>query len=635
VKFYTDEGNWDIVGNDIPVFFHHDAMRFVDLVHAGKPEPHNDIPQAQTAHNNFWDWMSLTPESSLMHMYALSDWGIPRAYHNFNGHGVNTYKVVGKGGKEHLVKFHWHPEAGVHQHVWDEALKCECSLISARKRSSLTHASTVQGQDPDFHRRYMGEVLAAGMYPKWNFYVQLLDPALEDTFYFDPLDATKIWPESLIPKQKVGTMTLHRGNDDFFAESENVAFCTSHIIPGIDFSDDPLLQGRNFSYNDTQTSRLGGQNYNQIPINQPLCPVYNHNRENYHPHVINRGTVNYYPNRKELVTSMAEPCAPTEGEENGGANGVAPLPDQVAHNTSKYIPSAQCGRQSHQHGTYSGGLSRAERAELIKTRSLGPKFANYYEQAQIFYNSMDDVEKGHIQDAIVFELGKCDDPIIHERMVERFAHINLELAQFTAQQFGVEVPEKEAIKISTEEYPEFSINKNNPRKLFAPRVAIIALPGLDQEEVFAVKDDLANKGAMPLVIGARSGPIDGLEPAFNLESCRSTMFDALYLPLSNEQVYKTALFNGRVKHFVREMTGHFKPIAVTGTASIDFLDAIFQREISEINLANKTDKGLVECYGIISYPNAREDPTAVSASLLETLKLHRCWNRPGVASLAF
>ncbi|KAJ3520830.1 hypothetical protein NM688_g9107 [Phlebia brevispora] len=281
VKFYTDEGNWDIVGNDIPVFFIQDAIKFPDIIHAVKPEPHNEVPQGQSAHNNFWDFVGLQPEASHMVMWVMSDRGIPRSFRMMQGFGVNTYTLVNGKGERFFVKFHWLPELGVHSLMWDEALK-------------------ICGQDPDFHRKDLEEAIQSGAYPKWQFAIQVIPETREHDFDFDILDATKVWPEELVPLEAIGEMVLDRVVDEFFPEVEQVAFCTSHVVPGIGFSDDPLLQGRNFSYFDTQITRLG-VNWEELPINRPVCPVLNHQRDGAMRHKIHMGTVNYTPNRKQEI----------------------------------------------------------------------------------------------------------------------------------------------------------------------------------------------------------------------------------------------------------------------------------------------------------------------------------------------
>lgn len=403
IKFYTDEGecyittippirefqmlsrnlgNWDIVGNNIPVFFIQDAFKFPDFVHAAKPEPHTEIPQGQTAHNNFWDFQYLHPEATHMFTWAMSDRGIPRSLRMMQGFGVNSklvsspqsntntfltdataYTLIDKNGGRTFVKFHFIPELGVHSLVWDEALK-------------------LAGQDPDFHRRDLYEAIESGSHPKWKFGIQCVAEGDQDKFEFDIMDATKVWPEDLVPVREIGEFVLNRNVDEFFTETEQVAFCTSHIVPGIGFSDDPLLQGRNFSYQDTQITRLG-PNWEQLPINRPVCPVMNFSRDGAMNHRIHKGTVNYWPNRFEALP-----------------------------------PGNYEGGRGQDDGAY---IEHADKIVGIKQRLNGEKFREHYNQAQLFYNSLAPHEKLHVEMALGFELDHCDDPIVYKRMSQRLA----------------------------------------------------------------------------------------------------------------------------------------------------------------------------------------------------------------------
>ncbi|RYG59349.1 catalase, partial [bacterium] len=331
VKMYTNEGNWDIVGNNIPVFFIQDAIKFPDLVHAVKPEPNNEIPQASSAHDTFYDFISLTPESMHMIMWVMSDRGIPRSYSTMEGFGVHSFRLINAKNESHFVKFHWKPVAGVHSLVWDEAVK-------------------IAGQDPDFHRRSMWESIEAGNFFEWELGVQILPEADEEKFDFDVLDATKIWPEDLIPVKRIGKMTLNRNPDNYFSETEQVAFMTTNIVPGIDFSNDPLLQGRNFSYLDTQLSRLGSPNFHELPINRPVCPFSNNQRDAHMRHTINKGRVSYTP-------ASLDGHDPSEERPGGGFNS---------------------------YGQIVNGLKVRERAE---------SFNDHYGQARLFWNSMAPIEK--------------------------------------------------------------------------------------------------------------------------------------------------------------------------------------------------------------------------------------------------
>ena len=366
VKFYTDEGNWDLVGNNIPVFFIQDAMKFPDLVHAVKPEPHHAMPQAASAHDTFWDFVSLMPESTHMLMWVMSDRAIPRSYRMMQGFGVHTFRFVNADGESRFVKFHWSPVAGTHSLVWDEAVK-------------------ISGADPDFHRRDLWEAIEAGAYPEWELGVQVFTEREADGFSFDVLDATKIVPEELVPLTPIGRMVSNRNPDNFFAETEQVAFCAAHIVPGLDFTNDPLLAGRIHSYVDTQISRLGGPNFHEIPINAPIAQVHNNQRDGMHRQAIARGRVAYEPN------SLGGGC-----------------PFQA--------------------GTM-GFMSFPQHVEEHKVRGKPEKFAEHYNQATLFWNSQSDVEKAHIVNAFRFELTKVQTVAVRKRMVAGLRNVAEELAE--------------------------------------------------------------------------------------------------------------------------------------------------------------------------------------------------------------
>src|SRR5512133_3356429 len=384
VKFYTDEGNWDLVGNNMPVFFIQDAMKFPDLVHAVKPEPHHQMPQAASAHDTFWDFVSLMPESTHMLMWVMSDRAIPRSFATMQGFGVHTFRMVNEAGESVFVKFHWNPVAGTHSLVWDEAVK-------------------ISGADPDFHRRDLWERIESGAYPEWELGVQVFTEEQADQFSFDILDATKIVPEELVPVRPVGRMVLNRNPDNSFAETEQVAFCTAHVIPGIDFSNDPLLAGRIHSYVDTQITRLGGPNFHEIPINAPVAQVHNNQRDGFHRQAIPRGRVAYEPN------SLAGGC-PFQA---GAAQGFVTVPARL---------------QASQ--------------EQAKVRGKPEKFAEHYAQATLFYESQTPVEQCHIADAFRFELSKVTVPAIRERMVASLRNASEELARKVADGLGMpELPQ--------------------------------------------------------------------------------------------------------------------------------------------------------------------------------------------------
>ncbi|KAI9042323.1 catalase catA [Aspergillus affinis] len=543
VKLYTEEGNWDIVGNNIPVFFIQDAVKFPDFVHAVKPEPHNEVPQAQTAHNNFWDFVYLHPEATHMYMWAMSDRAIPRSYRMMQGFGVNTYSLINKEGKRHFVKFHFIPHLGVHSLVWDEALK-------------------LAGQDPDFHRKDLMEAIDNKAYPKWDFAIQVIPEEKQDDFEFDILDATKIWPEELVPLRVIGELELNRNVDEFFPQTEQVAFCTSHIVPGIDFSDDPLLQGRNFSYFDTQISRLG-INWEEIPINRPVCPVMNHNRDGQKRHRITQGTVNYWPNRFE-----AGPPVPSK------EGGFESYPQKV------------------------GG---------VKKRGLSAKFREHHNQAQLFYNSMSAHEKEHMKKAFCFELDHCDDPLVYNRLAgHRLAEIDLNLAQQVAETVGAPVPEKayrqnhgkRSKNLSQTEFPA------KEPTIASRRIAIIIGDGYDPVAFSGIKAAVTAAGALPFIIGTKRSPIyadgenkdtaKGVIADHQYDGQRSTMFDATFIPGGpHVSVLKT---NGQIRYWITETFGHLKALGGTGEAA----DLIKQTLVNALDVNIATSAEPVNWYGVVT-----------------------------------
>ncbi|WEW61490.1 catalase 1 [Emydomyces testavorans] len=553
VKFYTDEGNWDLVGNNIPVFFIQDAVKFPDFVHAVKPEPHNEVPQGQTAHNNFWDFVYLHPEATHMFMWAMSDRAIPRSYRMMQGFGVNTFVLVNKDGKRHFTKFHWMPELGIHSLVWDECLK-------------------VCGQDPDFHRKDLMEAIDNKAYPKWKLGIQVIPEEKEDDFEFDILDSTKIWPEHLVPIRWIGELELNRNIDEFFPQTEQVAFCTSHIVPGIEFSDDPLLQGRNFSYFDTQISRLG-INWEELPINRPVCPVMNHNRDGQMRHGITKGTVNYWPNRFE-----ARP--PTKPSDGGFV-------------------------------TYPAKLSG------IKARSLSKKFREHINQAQLFYNSMSAPEKYHIKKAFAFELDHCDDPIVYQRLVQRLTEIDLDLAKSVAILVGAPTPEKEGRPNKGEKtiglsQPELNEKYAGQPTIKSRRIAIIIGDGYDSVAFLSAKSAIKAAGGLPFVIGTKRQAIfadhedphkdKGVMPDHYYDGQRSTLFDATFIP-GGSHIRKLSEI-GQIQHWVTESFGHLKPIGATGEAVNLLAHAL--RAVPEVELADASDGTTVESYGVVTSARLHE-----------------------------
>ncbi|KAF9243856.1 catalase-like domain-containing protein [Melanogaster broomeanus] len=543
VKFYTEEGNWDIVGNDIPVFFIQDAIKFPDFVHAVKPEPHNEVPTGQSAHNNFWDFVGLQPESAHMVMWVMSDRGIPRSFRMMQGFGVNTYTLLNDKGERHFVKFHFIPELGVHSLVWDEALK-------------------IGGQDPDFHRKDLNEAIENGAFPKWKLAIQTIPEAHEHDFDFDILDATKVWPEELVPLEEIGELVLNRVVDEFFPETEQVAYCTSHVVPGIGFSDDPLLQGRNFSYFDTQVSRLG-INFQELPINRPVCPILNHNRDGKARHRVVKSDVNYWPNRKDI----GRPVSPDEG----------------------------------------GYLEFAQRIEGIKQRARGEKFQEHFSHPQLFVNSLTPYEKVHLINAISFELSHCEDPVVYKSYINVLNDIDFDLARSVAAKVGGEIPTQPGRPNHGKKSKGLSQRDYLPKEptIVSRRIAVLVSDGFNAVEALAVCAVLASAKAVCYIIGPRRGLVHpmsnqaGVPADHHFEGQRSTLFDAIYIPSGAEHA-KALAKNGRVVHWVREAFGHCKPIAAVGEA-VDFLREVVR--LPKVDLfapSHGNSDQIVSSYGVVT-----------------------------------
>lgn len=577
---YTEEGNWDIVGNNIPVFFIQDAMKFPDLVHAAKAEPDSEIPQAQSAHNNFWDFMFMHSEATHMFMWAMSDRGIPRSYRMMQGFGVNTFTLINAEGKRHFVKFHWTPTIGVHSLVWDEALK-------------------IGGQDPDFHRKDLMEAIESGVYPKWKFGIQTIPEGEEDKFEFDILDATKVWAEDLVPIRYIGELELNRNVDEYFTETEQVAFCTSHVVPGVGFSDDPLLQGRNFSYFDTQLSRLG-VNWEELPVNKPVCPMMNFNRDGAMRHRVSKGKFNYWPNRGEV-----QPAA-TQAE-----GGYHDYPQKVTG---------------------------------VKMRGKSEKFKEHVSQAQLFYNSLAPIEKKHLQSALAFELDHCDDPVVYTRMTKRLAEIHPDLGDAIAQMVGGPAPPAPAKKNHGVKAFGLSQLEYEPKNVTieSRKVAILIADGYDSIAFEAMLGALKAARAVPVVIGPRRSPVfaagedrnesKGIVPDHHVEGQRSTLFDALFIP-GGENSIKQLMAKGRATHYVREAFGHLKTIAATGEG-VRMLEKAIQ--LDQVKLSNGEDS--VSSFGVVSLqkPNAENLRQVIQAvksakhfldQFVYAVSQHRCWDR--------
>jgi catalase len=515
VKFYTDEGNWDLVGNNIPVFFIQDAMKFPDLVHAVKMEPHHGIPQAASAHDTFWDFASLMPETTHMLMWAMSDRAIPRSYRMMQGFGVHTFRLVNAQGESHFVKFHWKPLLGTHSLVWDEAAK-------------------LQGADNDFHRRDLWEAIEAGHFPEWELGLQVFTEEQAEAFSFDVLDATKLIPEELVPVTPVGRMVLDRNPDNFFAETEQVAFCAAHVVPGIDFSNDPLLAGRIHSYVDTQISRLGGPNFHEIPINAPLAPVHNNQRDGLHRQTLPRGRVAYEPN------SLGGGC-PFQA----GARGFMSFPEPVQQD---------------------------------KLRGKPEKFADHYTQAALFYDSQTPVEQAHIQAAFRFELSKVTVPAIRERMVASLLNASRPLAEAVAAGLGMALPEPLPRVLAQPQSPE--VTRSPPLSLTAlpgdggirsRKVALLAAHGVMGRPIQALALALARAGASVVVVAPRIGAVntadgEALEATASLENSPAVLFDAIALPDGQAGVEALAA-DGHTMEFVVNTYRHGKTLLALGASS--------------------------------------------------------------------
>jgi len=519
-KFYTAEGVFDLVGNNIPIFFIQDAIKFPDLIHAVKPEQDNEMPQAATAHDTAWDFFSVLPETLPMVLWTMSDRAIPRSFRMMEGFGIHTFRMVNAQGQSRFVKFHWKPALGMHSLVWDEAQK-------------------LAGKDSDWLRRDLWDAIEQGDYPEWELGVQVLEEADEFKFPFDILDATKIWPEEQIPVRRIGKMTLNRNPDNFFAETEQVAFHPGHVVPGIDFSNDPLLQGRLFSYLDTQLSRLGGPNFAEIPINRPLAPVHNNQRDGHMQQTINKGKVAYYPN------SLGGGCPMLA---LGNAGGYVTFPAPV---------------------------------EGRKVRDRGEGFKDYFSQATLFWKSLSPAEQDHLVAGASFELGKVVAKEVRARMLGLFTHVDPDLAQRVSANIGVAVPQDAprpgnlppAGRPTVERSPALSMENTVKDTIESRRVAVLAANGADAAAVQAVKAALQERGAHVDLIapvlgaltgsGSASGAGGQLEADKSLPTVASVMYDAVFVPGGRDSV-QALLQQGDALHFVAEAYKHGKAVGAAG-----------------------------------------------------------------------
>jgi catalase len=583
VKFYTQEGVYDLVGNNMPVFFIQDSIKFPDFIHAVKPEPHNEIPQGASAHDTFYDFISANPESTHMLLWAMSDRALPRSLRMMEGFGVHTFRLVDADGKWRFVKFHWKPLLGTHSVAWEEAQQ-------------------ISGKDPDFHRRDLWANIEMGNYPEWELGVQVVEAEDEHKFGFDILDSTKLIPEELVPVQAIGKMTLNRNVDNYFAETEQVAFCLSHIVPGIDFSNDPLLQGRLFSYLDTQLKRLGGPNFHEIPINRSLAPVRNNQRDGHMRQTINKGQVAYGPN---LINDQYPKQAP---QSEGGFNTVY------------------------------------ERVEGPKIRRRSKSFIDFYSQARLFWNSQSDAEKMHIVKALRFELSHVQLEWIRERTLVQLSQVDPDLARRVAEGLGVEVPSAEGMQlnygaIGADDNPadfqsapatadagssaHLSIAADSPinqgkGSAKTRQIAILATDGADVTALGELMKTLNDAGAQSAIIATHLGTLKGQDGQgilinWTFQSTSSALFDAVYVAGGAGSVAKLKQDADAVR-FVNEAYRHCKPIAASAEGE-ELLQAAAYPGATDI----------IGAEGVVVGKADKADQLA--AQFLQAIAKHRFWGR--------
>ncbi|HEX2920757.1 MAG TPA: catalase [Bacteroidales bacterium] len=539
-KFYTVDGNFDLVGNNMPVFFIQDAIKFPDLVHAIKPEPAHEMPQASAAHDNFWDFISMMPESMHMIMWVLSDRALPRSYAMMEGFGVHTFRLINDEGKATFVKFHWKPILGMHSLVWDEVQK-------------------IAGFDPDFNRRDLWERIEEGNPVEFDLGVQLVDEDQEHAFTFDLLDATKIIPEELVPVKIIGRMTLDRNPENFFAETEQAAFHPGHIVPGIDFTNDPLLQGRLFSYLDTQINRFGSANFSEVPVNRPRAVVANNQRDGFMRQTVNKGNINYFPNTL------------------GGGN---PHPASFSDG---------------------GFIHHRDRVEGVVSRSRTPGFKDFFTQAALFYNSLAPVEKKHLLAAFHFELGKVNSMEVRQNMVAMITNVDLDLAKQVAKGIGIGEPDGmikvkgvdyEAIEQLSVEWkdrkkvtqsPALSMENTIKDNIRTRKVAILVEDGYNQTELLEMIDFLKQEGAKPVIISKihgmrKSSDNNEIKTDKTYITTASVVYDALYIPGGSH--IEKLIQHGNAIHFINETFRHCKAIGATSEG----VNLLRSSQIKGINL---------------------------------------------------
>ena len=599
VKFYTDEGNYDFVGNNIPVFFIQDAMKFPDLVHAVKPEPHHDMPQAASAHDNFWDFISLMPESTHMIMWTMSDRAIPRSYRMMEGFGVHTFRFVNKNGEGTFVKFHWKPRLGVHGLTWEEAMN-------------------LGGQDPDFHRRDLWEAIESGAFPEWDFGVQLIPEKDEHLYPFDLLDPTKLVPEEMVPVQIIGKLTLNRNPDNHFAEIEQVAFHPGHLVPGIDVTNDPLLQGRLFSYTDTQISRLGGPNFHEIPVNRPLAPVHNNQRDGMHRQHIAVGRVNYEPN------SLADGPSQPHVKMGGGC------PFHAGADMKTFV-------------------HLAEKIDAHKVRARSESFTDHFSQAKLFFASQSPVEQQHMINALSFELSKVETIKIRERMICNLARVDLKLAKPVADNIGVEfpeecpevpapgqvgndvVPENRATEVAIDD--DVSTATKNRKKLPAKsdalsmvktaepnletrKVALLIADGVKNSDVNAAKTAIEKAGGVVELIAPSLKPVKGtqgeIKPDKWFENATAFMYDSVLI-VDGEKCTEILSGNGKAIRFVLQAFKQCKAVGGLGSAGVWIDEQVGQFDHAKVK----------SWPGVVSEPESKRG----IIEFVKAASVHREWSR--------
>lgn len=578
VKFYTEQGNYDLVGNNVPVFFIQDAIKFPDLIHAVKPEPNNEMPQAASAHDTFWDFISLMPETMHTIMWVMSDRAIPRSLRMMEGFGVHTFRFINAKNESHFVKFHWKPKLGTHAVVWDEAQK-------------------ISGKNSDFHRQDLWEAIESGHFPEWELGVQIIPEADEHKFDFDLLDPTKLVPEDTVPVTIIGKMVLNRNPDNFFAETEQVAFHPGHVVPGIDFTNDPLLQGRLFSYTDTQLSRLGSPNFHEIPINRTIAPMHNNQRDGHMRQEINVGRVSYHPN------SLGGGCPFQAKIEEGGFT------------------------------------SFNERVDAQKVRDRSESFSDHFSQATLFFNSQTQIEKNHIIKALRFELGKVETVAIRTRMLGLLSQIDMTLADKVAKGLGLKVPaspekpvnhgvgadadkqkyEPKKVVQSVKSSDALSMLKNKTLSdtIATRQIAFLCTDGVSAAAIDKMKAAIEKEGATIKIIAPHLGSIksgEGKEIKVDqsLLIAASVLFDAVYIPVSKNAEFLDA--NPEAVDFINEAFKHCKVIGAVDAAifSNPNIDSKLQKCIN-------ADKGI-----IISSTTAGEN---FAHSFIKAMGQHRFWNR--------